>query len=182
MQDIVLKAYNLAEVAHRGQVRKYSGAPFIVHPTRVMLRATEFFPLRDDIMAAALLHDTVEDTPLKIETIRNVFGDGVANMVHGLTARSKQEEYASQYGYMNRAKRKAVDLEYLSQQSRQVRHLKLLDRIDNLEDMTDAPPDFLRLYLRESRDLADACYNKYDLYYVIHDRLLKLVADMEAKL
>jgi guanosine-3',5'-bis(diphosphate) 3'-pyrophosphohydrolase len=81
--DLVQRAYTLAEEAHRGVTRQ-SGEPYIEHPLAVAKILAE---MRIDALgiAAALLHDVVEDTRFTLEDIRTQFGPGIANIVDGVT-------------------------------------------------------------------------------------------------
>ncbi len=81
--SVVKKAYELAERAHRGQKRK-SGEPYIQHPLHV---ANTLATVRLDTatIAAALLHDTLEDTPVTKEDIREAFGPNILRLVEGAT-------------------------------------------------------------------------------------------------
>src|SRR4029079_10611142 len=81
--SLITKAYDVAEAAHRDQVRK-SGEAYIHHPIAVATIVAEF--IRDDVtIAAALLHDAVEDTGVEIEDISKEFGPHVAAIVDGVT-------------------------------------------------------------------------------------------------
>ncbi|MFM8446492.1 MAG: HD domain-containing protein, partial [Actinomycetota bacterium] len=81
--SVVEKAFQRAEVAHDGQSRK-SGAPYITHPVAVAEILADL-GLDPDTIAAALLHDTVEDTEYSPELLRKEFGDEIANLVDGVT-------------------------------------------------------------------------------------------------
>ena len=81
--DIVERAFVTAENAHQGQLRK-SGEPYITHPVAVAEILVEF-GLDPATIAAALLHDTVEDTSYSSELLRQDFGDEVASLVDGVT-------------------------------------------------------------------------------------------------
>jgi len=74
----------MAARAHRNQVRKGTDVPYIVHPVSVawILQRHGF---DEDLVIAAILHDTVEDTELELATIRAAFGDGVAALVEAVT-------------------------------------------------------------------------------------------------
>lgn len=74
------EAIKFASIAHKGQVRKGGNQPYIFHPLEV-LNIVSTMTLEDDILCAAILHDTVEDTDATIEDIRSKFGDKVADMV-----------------------------------------------------------------------------------------------------
>ncbi|MGB3547002.1 MAG: RelA/SpoT family protein [Saprospiraceae bacterium] len=77
-------AYELAEEAHRPQRRK-SGEPYIFHPIAVAKICAEEIGLGPTAICAALLHDTVEDTDVTLDEIRDRFGDRICAMVNGLT-------------------------------------------------------------------------------------------------
>ena len=81
------RAYLVAEQAHRGQLRK-SGEDYITHPVAVTEILAEL-GLNEPTLVAALLHDTVEDTPYSLEQLRQDFGDEVANLVDGVTKLDK---------------------------------------------------------------------------------------------
>ena len=113
------RALFLAVTAHLGQVDK-SGAPYVLHPLRLMLRAT-----CDEARMVALLHDTVEDTPLTLETLRQEgFSELVLTVVDLLTHRP-----AESYG---------VYIERLSAHPLAVQ-IKLLDLADNMDTRRLAP-------------------------------------------
>ena len=81
--EVVRRAFAVAERAHRGQNRK-SGDPYITHPVSVATILAELGS-PTEVIAAALLHDTVEDTDYSLEQLRADFGDVVAVMVDGVT-------------------------------------------------------------------------------------------------
>jgi len=80
-------AYQVAELAHRGQARK-SGEHYITHPIAVALIVAEL-GLPESVISAALLHDVVEDTEYPLETLRKEFGDEIAMIVDGVTKLDK---------------------------------------------------------------------------------------------
>ncbi|WP_228760161.1 bifunctional (p)ppGpp synthetase/guanosine-3',5'-bis(diphosphate) 3'-pyrophosphohydrolase [Pseudactinotalea sp. HY158] len=87
--DVALleRAYSVAERAHRGQMRK-SGDPYITHPVAVATILAEL-GLTPPTLAAALLHDTVEDTSYSLESLRQDFGEEVTLLVDGVTKLDK---------------------------------------------------------------------------------------------
>ncbi|SDQ47627.1 bifunctional (p)ppGpp synthetase/guanosine-3',5'-bis(diphosphate) 3'-pyrophosphohydrolase [Quadrisphaera sp. DSM 44207] len=85
--SLIERAYVVAERAHRGQRRK-SGDPYITHPVAVATILAEL-GMTPPTLAAALLHDTVEDTGYALEDIRREFGDEVAMLVDGVTKLDK---------------------------------------------------------------------------------------------
>jgi guanosine-3',5'-bis(diphosphate) 3'-pyrophosphohydrolase len=82
-RELIQHAYRTAEKAHAGQKRA-SGEPYVNHCLAVAAILAEY-SMPADIIAAGLLHDTVEDTTIKYEELRSDFGDGVANLVQGVT-------------------------------------------------------------------------------------------------
>jgi len=73
-------AIRFAAVAHKDMVRKGNGQPYIFHPLEV-LNLVSMMTLEDEVLCAAVLHDTVEDTDVTIEDIKREFGERVARIV-----------------------------------------------------------------------------------------------------
>jgi RelA/SpoT family (p)ppGpp synthetase len=88
--EIVRRAYGVAERAHRG-TRRESGEPYIEHPIAVAQWLAER-RVTADCIAAALLHDVVEDTPMSLQRLQNQFGPVVATLVDGVTKFDAVEE------------------------------------------------------------------------------------------
>ena len=86
-EDALARAYVLASKVHHDQKRE-SGEPYFYHPTSVAQILTEY-KMDADTIIAALLHDTVEDTPTAYEDIEILFGKNIANLVEGVTKLSK---------------------------------------------------------------------------------------------
>jgi len=142
-------ARQFASAAHGavGQLRKYSGQPYEEHLGRV---AAMVAGVTDDpeVIAAAWLHDVVEDTPVTIEEIERRFGPGVRELVDALTDVSRP-----QHG--NRAARKALDREHLAKAPPRAQTVKLADLIDNCNDICKHNPRFGRVFVREMAALLD---------------------------
>ncbi|MCV2394537.1 bifunctional (p)ppGpp synthetase/guanosine-3',5'-bis(diphosphate) 3'-pyrophosphohydrolase [Actinotalea sp. M2MS4P-6] len=85
--SVVERAYAVAERAHRGQLRK-SGDPYITHPIAVATILADL-GMTTSTLAAALLHDTVEDTDYSLDQLRSDFGDEIAKLVDGVTKLDK---------------------------------------------------------------------------------------------
>ena len=81
--SMIEKAYQVAKAAHKDQVRK-SGEPYIIHPLCVGIILADL-ELDKESIAAGLLHDVVEDTPMTTEDVAAEFGDEVALLVDGVT-------------------------------------------------------------------------------------------------
>src|SRR5262245_52446054 len=82
-RDLLQRAFQYAVTAHEGQLRR-SGEDFIAHPWGVAKICAELH-LDEPTLAAALLHDVVEDTGIELEDLRAEFGDEVAQLVEGVT-------------------------------------------------------------------------------------------------
>lgn len=145
MSELVDRAEAFAAKAHEGQKRKYTGEPYIVHPKAVAQLLTEA-GLDDEVVAAGLMHDVVEDCDVTLEEIRAEFGDRVARLVGEVTD-------ASRPAHGNRERRKAIDREHLAKASPDGKSVKLADIIDNLRSIIPYDPSFARVYLREMRIL-----------------------------
>ena len=86
-EDLLRRAFTVANQAHAGQVRK-SGEEYITHPVAVSEILAEL-GLNTTTVVASILHDTVEDTPYSLDQLRVDFGDEVANLVDGVTKLDK---------------------------------------------------------------------------------------------
>lgn len=145
--QLILQASAFAAAAHSyiDQRRKYTNEPYIVHPAAVARLVAE---VTDDqaMIAAAWLHDVVEDTPVTIEEIVSVFGDDIASLVSDLTGVAKPEDGA-------RHVRKAIDLEHTAQASPRAKTIKLADLLHNLGSIAEHDPSFALTYMQEKRRL-----------------------------
>lgn len=139
--DLIPRAAEFARIAHIRQKRKYTNAPYIVHCAAV---AEIVHQVTDDenMIAAAWLHDTVEDTSVTLDEIRETFGVKVATLVGRLTDVSKPEDG-------NRDIRKKIDREHTAQATPEAKTIKLADLIDNTSSIVPHDPDFARVYLKE---------------------------------
>ncbi len=125
-RDLIIRAFSFAAAAHEGQQRR-SGEPFIMHPVGV---ATICAGLRLDeqTIAAALLHDVVEDTDTSLDRVRDEFGDEVAQLVDGVTKLTRVQfqsrEQAEAENYRKMVVAMAEDVRVIL--------VKLADRLHNL--------------------------------------------------
>jgi (p)ppGpp synthase/HD superfamily hydrolase len=148
--SLILRAAKFAAIKHAGQFRKFghSDEPYIVHPSRVAGRVAVMPYSTEEMVAAAWLHDVMEDTDCTVAMLSFKFGTEVSELVQQLTNTSKQ------VAGLNRAERKQLDRKRLSGVSSSAKIIKLLDRIDNLEDLLNdnlAPVSFVNTYKAESK-------------------------------
>lgn len=145
MGDLEERAMRFAFGAHEGQRRKYTDAPYITHPAAVA-ELVRGVPHTEPMLAAAWLHDVVEDCGVTLVRIESSFGSHVADLVSQLTDVSKPSDG-------NRAKRKAKDLEHIRHAAPAAKTVKLADVINNSHNILPYDPDFAKVYLEEKRRL-----------------------------
>ena len=142
MLDDVLK---FATAAHGDQKRKYTGDPYINHPIAVA-EIVETVPHTQEMIAAALLHDVVEDTHVTIDQIADKFGDKVGELVGWLTDISRPEDG-------NRRIRKALDRLHSADAPAEAQTIKLADLIHNSISIAEHDPNFWKVYREEKVEL-----------------------------
>jgi (p)ppGpp synthase/HD superfamily hydrolase len=133
----VAEAYRLAAAAHEGQRRKDDGTPYITHPVAVaeLLHAAGF---PEEVIAAALLHDVVEDTEMGPDEIAERFADRVAELVEALSEDEGIEDYEE---------RKREHREQVEESGRDAIAIYIADKLSNLRDMR-------RIYAEEGEAIA----------------------------
>ncbi len=144
---LVERAYSFAKAAHDtvGQVRKYTGEPYFTHPVAVA-GIVSTVPHSEVMLAAALLHDTVEDTGIHLQEIEYQFGSNVAELVGWLTKVSRKEDG-------NRAMRKLIDMQHIAAAPAAAKTIKLADLIDNCKSIVSRDSEFAKVYLHEKAEL-----------------------------
>lgn len=140
--NMIIRAAQYAAHAHEGQVRKYNGRPYITHPIRVAGRVAIHQMATEDLVAAAFLHDVIEDCGVHKDTIHYLFGGVVGGYVESLTNAPREIG-------VNRRERKRLDRERISSISGECKVVKMIDRIDNLLEI-DTTSDFAKIYAGES--------------------------------
>lgn len=147
MSELIQRAKDFATSAHQriGHRRKYSDQPYQVHLEAV---ARLVASVTDDaeMIAAAWLHDVVEDTPATLGDVEREFGAAVAALVQDLTDVSRP-------GDGNRALRKERDRRHTAHASARAKTIKLADLIDNCQDISRHDAPFARVYLGEMNAL-----------------------------
>jgi hypothetical protein len=153
------------------------GFPYATHLENVAL--VESVSDKPETIAAARLHDVVEDTPATVESIEEAFGKSVASLVESLTDVSRPD-------FGNRAVRKEIDRQHLARASSRAKTVKLADLIDNCQDIGRNDTRFAKLYLKEMGRLLEVLQEgNADLYREavrIHDecsRRLGVLATQE---
>ena len=149
-QSLIDHAYNFAVKAHGDQKRKYTGEPYVNHCVEVA-KIVQAAGGDVEMICAALLHDTIEDTPVTYdELIKECHGfyAGIADLVLWLSDVSKPSDG-------NRATRKALDRDHIAKAPVRAKTIKLADLISNSASIIEHDPKFAETYLREKRLLLD---------------------------
>ncbi len=180
--DILNRIRDFADDAHGTQMRKYTDDRYIVHPVRVMELLKQY---TSDIapLAAALLHDVLEDTPTTEEHIRRFLSslmdtstaDRTLKLVVELTDVYTKEAHPQ----WNRGQRKTLELERAAKTSSLAQTIKYADIIDNCKEIVEHDRHFARIFLSECKRLLEvidkgnkALYEKAK--YVVNAGIIKL--------
>jgi guanosine-3',5'-bis(diphosphate) 3'-pyrophosphohydrolase len=187
-REVIQRAYRLADKAHAGQKRA-SGEPYVYHCLAVAAILAEY-SMPADIIAAGLLHDTVEDTSIKYDDLRSDFGEGVANLVQGVTkltqlprvsrgehqeeALRKSDESKSQIeddaARRNRKRELAAETlrkTFLAMDSDvRIVLIKLADRLHNMRTLGAFPEDKRRRIAQETLDIFAPLANRLGIWQI----------------
>jgi len=171
------RALRIAAIAHRDQVRKGGNVPYFAHPVAVALILAKFGFTDESLLAAALLHDVVEDTDVTLDQLAAQFPADVVAAVAALS----ETKNGSDGQLRPWEDRKSEHLQHLAAATWSARAIALADKLHNMETMRcdlaagavslsafRAPPDRLLWYYRSMidaaagnddrlRPLADAC-------------------------
>jgi (p)ppGpp synthase/HD superfamily hydrolase len=145
--DVVERARVFATAAHAAvrQFRKYTGEPYIVHPREVAGLVAAAPNATPAMIAAAWMHDVLEDTGVTEAEMREEFGDEVTDLVVWLTDVETG----------NRATRKRLAVERMSRAPVAAKTVKLADLVSNTSTIVKYDPNFAPTYLREKREMLE---------------------------
>lgn len=159
-KEVIIKAYNLASEAHKGQMR-LSGEPYVIHPIEVASILVDI-GMDTNTIAAALLHDVVEDSDFTYEDIEREFGTEVAELVEGVTKlgkiefKSKEEEQADNVRKMVLAMAKDI----------RVVLIKLADRLHNMRTLRFKSPEKQKEKAKEVFDIYAPLAHRLGLFRI----------------
>lgn len=176
--NLVDKALVFATNAHGTQVRKYSGEPYVNHCVEVANILKQHGFGVEDCLAAAILHDVVEDTNASFTDIKEEFGPNIMGLVWWLTDLEKPE-------HGNRETRKELTRVKYRGAPRGVVYIKLADMISNTADIVKHDKDFAKVYLEEKEKLLEEFKMRFN-YDEIASKLIatadKQIAEGKAQL
>lgn len=139
-----MKAASFAARKHNGQIRKDGKTPYVAHPFRVAMIVRDVFGFADEeMLAAALLHDTIEDTPTDHDDISKLFGEKVAGIVSALTKDMRLPKESREEAYDRQ----------LAEGPWEARLIKLADVYDNISEAA-RPAAAIRADRKVTRALA----------------------------
>ncbi|MBR2543107.1 bifunctional (p)ppGpp synthetase/guanosine-3',5'-bis(diphosphate) 3'-pyrophosphohydrolase [Candidatus Saccharibacteria bacterium] len=146
------RAIELAKKAHENQFRK-TGEPYIIHPLAVK-KILEEWGMDEDTIIAGILHDTIEDTSLTLDEIKQNFGESVAFLVDGVTklstARNGMRDIDT---YLPATKDNFLRLMIALGDDIRVLIIKLADRLHNLRTLSALPPDKQKKVAKETLEV-----------------------------
>jgi (p)ppGpp synthase/HD superfamily hydrolase len=154
MSDLIQKAMNYVRAHHALQVRKWTKAPYFTHLHEVAMLVASV-STDERLIAAAYLHDVIEDTPVTYRDVLEQFGVDVADLVLSVTNPSRHD-------MGKREVRVAIDRQYLAGAPIGGKTIKLADMISNCSDVVDHDIDFAKTYLAEKERLLTVLMNGND--------------------
>jgi guanosine-3',5'-bis(diphosphate) 3'-pyrophosphohydrolase len=169
VKEILEKIAVFADDAHGDQVRKYADERYIQHPLRVMKTCQDRgYPL--PVLAAAILHDVLEDTDKSREEIKEflltVMEETATDHTLALVIELTDVYTKANYPRLNRRKRKAKEINRLGMASAEAQTIKYADIIDNAIGIAGNDPDFGPVFLKECEALLNKMQNGEP---VLHD-------------
>jgi (p)ppGpp synthase/HD superfamily hydrolase len=146
LESLPKSALNFARQKHAGQKRKFSGQDYIEHPKGVAKIVKQFKKSHrlDQLIKAALLHDTREDTDTTEEELRDLFGGLIASLVKELTSDKEESKRQGKATYLSN---KMIAM------SSWALVIKLADRLQNVGDLATASPAWAKKYSKETRTI-----------------------------
>ena len=150
--SLIEKSYNIANEAHKDQVRK-SGEPYIIHPLCVSIILADL-ELDKETIVAGLLHDVVEDTIMTLDNLRETFGEDVALLVDGVTKLDKLQFMSNDH--LDRLEMQAENLRKMflaMAKDIRVIMIKLADRLHNMRTLQYQSAEAQERISRETLDI-----------------------------
>ena len=157
-EDLIERAFKLCYLAHRGETRA-SGEPYYLHPIEVAIIVAKEIGIDDVSVAAALLHDTVEDTPITLADIEKYFDPTVTHLIDGLTKISgvfKNRNTKQAEAFMKLLLSMSEDLRVVL--------IKFADRLHNMRTIQHLPREKQIVIASETVELYAPLAHRFGLY------------------
>jgi guanosine-3',5'-bis(diphosphate) 3'-pyrophosphohydrolase len=168
----LLRAIAFAARAHRHQLRKDGATPYVSHVFRVCLTLRHVFDVEDeDVLTAAVLHDTIEDTITDFDDIEKEFGLQIASWVRSLTKEKREREPEREEKYIAE----------LAEAPWQVKVCKLADIHDNLLDSEHFPSEQRAKTFRRSREYLGALEDAHDNVHRAYEIVQRMVNELDPR-
>ncbi len=164
--ELVRNAFVMAETAHKGQVRA-SGEPYVHHVVAVADILVNLH-LDYESVAAAFLHDVVEDSDITLDTIRQQFGDSIAELVDGVTKMHAIDMQVDQYRHQHDQVQAESLRKLLLAMAKDVRVvlIKLADRLHNMRTLKFLPTYKQRRIAQETLDIYAPLANRLGIWQI----------------
>ncbi|KAJ7562582.1 hypothetical protein O6H91_03G075200 [Diphasiastrum complanatum] len=163
LEDFVLRAFKVAEEAHRGQLRR-NGDMYLVHCVETAVILAEA-GADSTIVAAGLLHDTVDDSNVDEQWLRSLFGDEVADLVIGVSKLSKFSQLARDNNTADNAlEADRLGIMFLAMVDVRVVLIKLADRLHNLRTLQALPEEKQRRIANETLEIFTPIANRLGIW------------------
>ena len=172
--NLILKATKFSALKHQNQKRKDGKKPYIIHPISVAMILAEIGGVDDkEILSAALLHDTIEDTETTADEIEREFGARVSSIVEELTDNK----------LLSYSERKQLQIDHAPKLSKDATLVKIADKISNITDViNESPPEWDINRCKEYIDWAEAVINNcHKVNTPLENHFYNLVNSYKAK-
>lgn len=146
IEQMEKQAKEYATQKHSKQKRKFSKEPYVEHPKRVaeLIRTYKSSKNKDELISAALLHDTIEDTDTTEEDLKKLFGGLVASLVKELSSDDEGIKKLGKTEYLT---------DKMLKMSSWALTIKLADRLENVSDLKDTSDKFRDKYTKETKKI-----------------------------
>lgn len=169
MSDYEIRAAEFAFEAHKGQFRKFNAEPYICHPAEVASIVSQVSS-DPDTLAAAWLHDVVEDCDVTMTDIVNTFSANTHEYLFYLTNVSQTDPALKK---LSRAARKDADARHIFAAPKEAKTVKLADILSNINSLVYNDPQFARVWVKEKAEMVRYLEEgDINLYFLVKGNIL----------
>jgi (p)ppGpp synthase/HD superfamily hydrolase len=166
---MIKQVLEFATGKHAGQIRKFEKTPYIEHPKKVATIIKENKESKNilELISAAILHDTLEDTNTTEQELKKHFGELITSIVKELTTDEKEKEKIGKKKYL------ANKMESMSSWALAI---KLADRLDNVSDLNNSSSEFKKRYIEETNYILEKIEENRKLSET-HKKIIKKIKE-----